>query len=1842
MECTIMGVKIKIKPLKSEGGVNWLIHRVEKRLHVTFSKALRQELHNEFQQEFIKEMTLNSFVEPQWNLSNEERLRRRVYQEAMLMYSALPPANGEGNIPLDISLDQTALKKMRKARGKFERRIEDFLDLTKLYWEEEIPHYQGETHDFNQAQFLGVPQTSLIIVSLADRFDNLMRRLHEIEMRVSGGQYELIITIADPERLSSALFNQLKQTLEVANFPSKVVFSLKNTIAINRNLAVSQSRGNVFIIMDDDNKLVGPVIRQLCNALTEYPELGLISVPTCDHTLSIQKPGAFNLKVPLFNNIYVKNRWSGMILATRRNLARAIPFTGFWPNFGEDEQFSRSIHGIGYLSAYIYSDDAYLVNEPVAIRATKNPNTFRDVLINEALSAYLEPLEDNEVHDNLAIMRLRVFGGSCGSSDDINTFWKVYKESFKQFLNDREHSLRQLASGRRQNAWLKGRERSLEGVIGYLEENRERITTYKTNEYEKRKLSDVNVFLGPLTYTKKEKQSDSVSIQFMQDEREERSNDFNITVPTNASREYKDRVATNVVCRIHNAMINNAGPNVTVEVPKGWKVAFQQALKKFFGGSRSKRYLEEYYSNISIDIIVKTGQSENKQFEVKSLVNLEPSILAISKEGIYLGADFGGSAVKLAAFVDGENISLGAIEQCQSKFRTADEFIGQIESAVDAAESRLRERESGREISGIGISWNSPVRGSQVVLGRNLRSQLGIEEAKKIAYLPAKINDMIRERFGQNVAVTFKNDGYAGAVQAASRLNSVNIAYIGLGSSLAFGFINKDGRHAMGFNEVFDLRIDMSDHARGSHRQTPGAWEYYIALKGMIGLAQEQGLLPKDIPFESFAREADSLICRANAGEKEILNIACKMGKYLAEGVIELTNYRPLERVLVGGGLVMGSFGESLMASAQKIINDRHYRIELSRYEGDPRYVSAMGIARLASCMTCESDENPTASTIRINAHADTFMLAQARVQRKLKSAVNQLDGVIKAINQRAGIVEIKVQPSSYTKGLMIVGSDFDNLVVYVQEIGEDKLRHLNNLFIEFLTMDGLRLFDEYENPPLLLAVENLQEEELKYGLDDVPLVSIYRNGRFRSRRDIVKDSNKAVPKLFDKHIARIKLFYLSGQIDQGWVRALLSHQEDEYYYQELMDMINESDGYRLSSEALRFVSILDNLIQDDKWEYTVPEGNERGVECVIIELYERGLVKFYNGKLVVTWRTMGARWSESIWNRWKFTLYRSDPENTGGSIDLTMLIGERIKAGGPLIHDDALIGAMYSTNPNLSERALRSSMHSKKVPSEISKAYIENLGFKSIFVNTAAIQALQLRVITLEEPLKDYLLKLVTTGSIGDYFSSTRRRAIFIIQILINMVQRQPERTDQIVEFLLNTFVDVDGVSPKQAVPNRILQEILKCLAPIYPSILNSGLRSKVDRFIQEAAHNDIIRTSRIGRDVLRDIYPTVNPRGHVCKYVDDGGNHVLEATAYEEVAYNNYFTKGVFDPKNPIFSSLVSGRGVTVILDEGIHDLYHQKIRDYLDANGIGGYTLYRGSGSELHKNIESVFEIIDNAIVDERDRKAVFVAVGGGAMMDVVGLAAQLYRRKVDYIRIPSTLLGLIDAAIGVKCGVNYFYHKNLLGAFYAPYAIISDTSFLKSLGSRQLRSGVGEMLKMAIVSEKKLFEDLEQYGNRIIANELFDERERIIRSAAEGELRHIQRDFIERDLRREVDFGHTFAHYIEEATEYSLLHGEAVVIDILMTSHMAMQRRILDECIFQKIANLVKQLGFPLYHESLTFDKMWQAVRRARAHKGGKLIMVIPEGIGKVGFTNQISKRELKSALSFMKNYAKNKG
>ncbi|MDN5895874.1 MAG: iron-containing alcohol dehydrogenase, partial [Nocardioides sp.] len=270
-----------------------------------------------------------------------------------------------------------------------------------------------------------------------------------------------------------------------------------------------------------------------------------------------------------------------------------------------------------------------------------------------------------------------------------------------------------------------------------------------------------------------------------------------------------------------------------------------------------------------------------------------------------------------------------------------------------------------------------------------------------------------------------------------------------------------------------------------------------------------------------------------------------------------------------------------------------------------------------------------------------------------------------------------------------------------------------------------------------------------------------------------------------------------------------------------------------------------------------------------------------------------------------------------------------------------------------------------------------------------------------------------------------------------------------------------------------------------------------------------------------------------------------------------------------------------VIVVTDEEVHDLYGQLVRAVLLESGVScdSIVLEEGEGSKSLATIASITDRLDALGVHRR--KDAVLGVGGGVVTDVASFAASTYRRGVHAIRVPTTLLGLVDAGVGVKTGVNHGRHKNRLGTYQPPLATIMCPEFLHTLPARQVRNGAAEMLKMALGADAELFVLLESgaLADRCTGFLEHPARDQACQDAVSGMIGQLAGNLWEYELRRPVDLGHSFGPALE-MRDPSLLHGETVAWDCVLAATFAARRGWLATDHLDRVVALFAQAGLLL--------------------------------------------------------------
>ena len=299
----------------------------------------------------------------------------------------------------------------------------------------------------------------------------------------------------------------------------------------------------------------------------------------------------------------------------------------------------------------------------------------------------------------------------------------------------------------------------------------------------------------------------------------------------------------------------------------------------------------------------------------------------------------------------------------------------------------------------------------------------------------------------------------------------------------------------------------------------------------------------------------------------------------------------------------------------------------------------------------------------------------------------------------------------------------------------------------------------------------------------------------------------------------------------------------------------------------------------------------------------------------------------------------------------------------------------------------------------------------------------------------------------------------------------------------------------------------------------------------------------------------------------------------------------------------SLVKPRGaVFVITSEALRDRFGERVVQTFPEAAV--VPMAEG---EAKKTLDTANDVVSELLNHGARRDAMAVVVGGGMIGDTAGFAASIFLRGIDLVHVPTTLLAQVDSSIGGKLAVNHAKGKNLIGSFYPPRAVISDTAVLESLPPKETLSGLYEALKGGVIGDPALFEILEHRGDVDLDD--------VVKRAIKVKAAIVSADEKETDLRRLLNYGHTIAHGIEAAMKYEgITHGEAVAWGMIAANAVAVRRGILTDALRNRINNAILDWE-PSPLPALDASDILDATEHDKKNTGAQRIMVLPRAIGK---------------------------
>ncbi|KAK9825252.1 hypothetical protein WJX74_003386 [Apatococcus lobatus] len=342
------------------------------------------------------------------------------------------------------------------------------------------------------------------------------------------------------------------------------------------------------------------------------------------------------------------------------------------------------------------------------------------------------------------------------------------------------------------------------------------------------------------------------------------------------------------------------------------------------------------------------------------------------------------------------------------------------------------------------------------------------------------------------------------------------------------------------------------------------------------------------------------------------------------------------------------------------------------------------------------------------------------------------------------------------------------------------------------------------------------------------------------------------------------------------------------------------------------------------------------------------------------------------------------------------------------------------------------------------------------------------------------------------------------------------------------------------------------------------------------------------------------------------------------------------------PMLGNTCSGGRRLLAVDHNIAKLHEHKIRKYFQEHDVPIH-FHAIQADEQNKDFDQVFSLaaaMHEFSINRRNEPV--IAIGGGVTLDTAGLACNLYRRNTPVIKVPTTLMGMVDAAIGIKTAVNFDQHKNRLGTYCAPMAVFLDPTFLSSLHPRHVANGAAEIIKMACMRDGDLFEALESYAQTDGYDFQGDLPRMIINRSVELMLQELEPNFWEAELYRLVDFGHSFSPHLEMealASDFPLLHGEAVAIDMALSTCIARMRGLISQRDHDRTLQLLIAYRLPIWHEKMTAEHMIYALESTTRGRDG--LQRLPVATGELGgatFINDLTNEEVSQALNNLRTYA----
>lgn len=347
-------------------------------------------------------------------------------------------------------------------------------------------------------------------------------------------------------------------------------------------------------------------------------------------------------------------------------------------------------------------------------------------------------------------------------------------------------------------------------------------------------------------------------------------------------------------------------------------------------------------------------------------------------------------------------------------------------------------------------------------------------------------------------------------------------------------------------------------------------------------------------------------------------------------------------------------------------------------------------------------------------------------------------------------------------------------------------------------------------------------------------------------------------------------------------------------------------------------------------------------------------------------------------------------------------------------------------------------------------------------------------------------------------------------------------------------------------------------------------------------------------------------------------------------ERAYPIHIGRGTLPMLPDVIESTGCKGAVGIVTDDNVARYCGAAVRELAESSGrrCVVHTLPAG---ESHKRLSHIEEICGAFLEGGLDRSSLIIGLGGGVPGDMAGFAAALFMRGIPFIQVPTTIVAQVDSSVGGKTGVNHPLSKNSIGAFHQPRAVLIDMDLLRTLPDRELRSGLAEVIKHGVIADAELFAYMEANPGRILAGELDALHLPVLRSC-EIKAAIVAEDEREHGVRANLNYGHTFGHGIEAATDYArFLHGEAVALGMVAAGELALALGMVDRAFRERQSACLRAYGLPTAWDGLPVEETLMHMRKDKKVRAGTMKFVLPERMGAVVHRTDITEDQARAAL-----------